>query len=118
MYSIIKKRSSSGVSSFSFVLALSIITLHLFSGTISALYGWVITYHWVEGVISIIEFIYQVCILYFCWRYSSRPRLRPEFEEEEAYTSVLTEEVDEEEAYPSVTTEDVMEEEIDYESIY
>ena len=118
MYSIIKKRSSSGVSSFSFVLALTVITLHLASGIISAGNKWTWDATWEEGVDSIIEFIFQVCILYFCWRYSTRPRLRPEFEEEEAYTSVLTEEVDEEEAYPSVTTEDVMEEEIDYESIY
>ena len=78
------------------MLALSIITLHLFSGIISALYGWVIHNDWVEGVISIIEFIYQVCVLYFCWRYSARPRLQPKVEEEKAYPSVVTEEVMEE----------------------
>jgi hypothetical protein len=63
-----------------------------------------------EGVEPSIEFIYQVCILYFCWRYSTRPRLQSEFEEEEAYPSVVTEEVMEEEAYPGVVTEEVMEE--------
>ena len=73
---------------------------------------------WTEGGISIIEFIFQVCILYFCWRYSTRPRLEPKFEEEEAQHNVLTEEVMEEEAYPNIQTEEVMEEEIDYESIH
>ena len=73
---------------------------------------------WTEGVISIMEIIFQLCVLYFCWRYSTRPRLEPKFEEEEAQRNLLTEEAMEEEAYPSVQTEEVMEEEIDYESIH
>jgi len=78
------------------VLALFIITLHLFSGIISVLYGLAIQKDWVEGVISIIEFIYQVCVLYCCWRYSARPRLQPKVEEEIAYPSIVMEEVLEE----------------------
>ena len=110
---MIKKRSSSGVSSFSFVLALTIITLHLASGIISVGYKRIWFNPWLQGVDPYTEFIYQVCILYFCWRYSTRPRSQPESEEEEAHAIVFTEQVDEEEAYPSVSTEEVMEEEID-----
>ncbi len=97
------------------MLALAIIALHVISGIISYFFY---AYLWEEGLVEIMEIIYQLCILYFCWRYSTRPRLEPKFEEEEAQRNLLTEEVMEEEAYPSVQTEEVMEEEIDYESIH
>jgi hypothetical protein len=79
------------------VLALAVISMHLFANVLSLLTGWVITDNWVEGVISIIDFFYSFCVLYFLWRYSTRPRLQPKVEE----------------PYPSVVTEEIVEEEIE-----
>jgi hypothetical protein len=63
---------------------------------------------WAYSSDNIIEFIYQVCILYFCWGYSTRPKFQPIVEEEEEeYTNVATEATDaieEEEAYNPVET--------------
>jgi len=66
--------------------------MHLFANVLSMLTGWVINDAWVEGVISTIDFFYSFCVLYFCWRYSTRPR--PEPKVEETYVQV-TEEVTE-----------------------
>jgi hypothetical protein len=94
--------------------------LHLSSGIISLLnnLGNYENTKLIEGADTIIDFIFQVCILYFCWGYSARPRLQPKDEEEEAYPTVTTEEVMEEEAYTNVFAEEVMEEDIEYESIH
>ena len=96
------------------MLALTIISLHFGEGLVSI---WYITQKLVSGFDdktlwayssdNIIEFIFQVCILYFCWGYSTRPKFQPIVEEEEEYTNVATEATDaieEEEAYNPVET--------------
>ena len=60
--------------------------------------------NWAYSSENIIEFIFQVCILYFCWGYSTRPRFQPIVEEEEEDTNVATEAIEEEEAYNHIET--------------
>lgn len=77
MYKLITKNGRGGASSLQFLLALAVITSHLVGNYLSLLSGWVIDveqHTWVEGVISVIDFFYQITVLYFCWRYSTRPR--------------------------------------------
>ena len=102
---MIRKNSKNEVSLCSFFLALAIITLHLLSGILSLtlIYGGKPL--WAISADNIIDLIFQFCILYFCWGYSTRPRFQPIVEEEEEEdTNVATEAIEEEEAYNHIET--------------
>ena len=92
MHKLITKGGRRGASGIQFLLALAVITLHLVGNYLSLLSGWVIKGPWVEGVNTIIDFLYQATILYFCWRYSTRSRPTPRVEQEEP-VAVSTEEL-------------------------